>query len=214
MIADIAHAATQDIAAIKAAVREFATSQTANLPGEVSIEVGAVDSRLTLPSCPKLEPFATEGSRLWGSTTVGVKCDEQWTIYVPVKIRVIAPVVISTHSLAQGVVIGPADIMLKKIDLSQASSGILTNLGDALGKTLNAGIPSGYPVNAGMLRSPIIIRPGQSVKLISRGSGFQVTSEGIAMGSAAEGQTVQVRTPSGRVVSGTVRPGPVVDVTF
>ena len=214
MIAAAAHAGTQDISEIKKVVREFAEKQTANLPGEVVVEVGAVDPRLTLPSCPKLEAFATEGSRLWGSTTVGVKCDQQWTIYVPVKIRVTAPIVITTHSLVQGAVIGPTDIMLKKVDLAQAASGILTNVGDAVGKTLNASIPAGYPVSANMLRSPIIIRQGQSVKLISRGSGFQVTSEGIAMGSASEGQTVQVRTPSGRVISGTARSGPVVDVTF
>lgn len=208
------HAAYQDIPSIKRVVKVFVKSQTANLPGEVSIDVGDVDPRLTLPACASLEPFLAEGGRLWGNSTVGVKCEGKWTIYVPVKVKVMTPVVIATRPLASGMVVGPMDIMLRKLDITEAPPGTLTDIGEAVGKTLNASIPSGYPVRMGMLRAPLIIKQGQSVKLISMGRGFQVTSDGIALGSASEGQTVQVRTPSGHIVSGTAKPGPVVEVAF
>ncbi|MHB1099067.1 MAG: flagellar basal body P-ring formation chaperone FlgA [Burkholderiales bacterium] len=209
-----ASAALQDIASIRQSVKTFVKTQTANLPGEVTIHLGEIDSRLSLPACQMLEPFLTEGSKLWGNSTVGVKCAGKWTVYVPVKVGVIAPVVISARPLAQGMTIGSADILIRKEDITSAPPGVLMDMQAAIGKTLSVSIPSGYPISASMMRSPTIIRPGQSVKLISRGKGFQVTSSGIALGAASEGQVVQVRTPSGQVVSGTARADSTVDVTF
>ena len=209
-----ANAANQSLSEIRRAVQQFVTAQTAGLPGEVSVEVGAIDPNLGLPACPALEPFLAERSRLTGNTTVGVKCEGKWSIYVPVRVRVIAPVVISARPLGQGMPIGPADVLMRKMDLAESPPGVLTDPAQAVGKTLNASIPSGYPIAAGMLRAPVIIRPGQSVKIVSGGKDFQVTSEGVSLGSAAEGQPVQVRTPAGTVVSGTARPGPYVEVTY
>ncbi len=209
-----AQAAVQSIASIRHDVQRFVLSQTAGLPGEVSVEVGHIDENLNLPACPSMEVFLSEGNRLWGNTTVGVKCEGMWSIYVPVKIRVITPVVVSTKPLAQGTVVAPSDVMKRKMDIAQSPPGVLTEESDAIGKTMGASIPSGYPLLATQLRSPIIIRQGQSVRLVSKGSGFQVTSEGIALGQAAEGQPVQVRTPSGHIVSGTARPGPIVEVIY
>lgn len=206
--------AAQDVASIKRAVAAFVNSQTTGLPGEVVVDVGTIDPNLSLPSCSHLVPFLAEGSRLWGNSTVGVKCEGKWTLYVPVKVKVMAQVVISAKPLSQGMTIGPQDVLLKKEDMASAPSGILTSLDDAIGKTLATSIPSGYPVSASMLKSPLVIRPGQNVKLISKGPGFQVTSSGIALGSASEGQSVQVRTSSGQIVSGTARSGAIVEITF
>jgi flagella basal body P-ring formation protein FlgA len=60
----------------------------------------------------------------------------------------------------------------------------------------------------------IVIRQGQSVKVISRGNGFEVTNEGRAMSNAAEGQLAQVRMAGGQVVSGIARPGGAIEINF
>lgn len=214
LVAAGAQAATQSIPAVKHTVEAFVRDQTTGLPGKVIIAVGDIDPNLSLPACRRVEPFLADKSRLWGSTTVGVKCEGMWTIYVPVRIRVMTHVVMSARPLSQGMVVGPGDVMLQDADLASSPPGILTDVGDAVGKTMNASIPSGYPIRITMLRAPLIVTQGQSVKLISSGRGFQVTSEGIALGAAADGQTVQVRTTSGHVVSGIARPGPVVEVPY
>lgn len=207
-------AAAQNVAAIKSEVAAFVKSQTTNLPGEVVVEIGTIDPNLSVPACPHLVPFLASGSKLWGNSTIGVKCEGKWTVYVPVKVRVMAMIVVSARPLSQGLTIKPSDILLRKEDLASAPPGILTDMNEAIGKTLATSIASGYPVSAGMLKAPLVIRPGQLVKLISTGPGFQVTSSGIALGSASEGQTVQVRTTSGQIVSGTAGPGGIVEVTF
>jgi flagella basal body P-ring formation protein FlgA len=58
-----------------------------------------------------------------------------------------------------------------------------------------------------MLRAPYSVSQGQAVQVIARGSGFSIRGEGVAMNNAGEGQTVQVRVGSGRMISGIARNG-------
>jgi flagella basal body P-ring formation protein FlgA len=50
------------------------------------------------------------------------------------------------------------------------------------------------------------------VHLIVQGRGFTVSSEGEALGKAAPGERLQVRTPSGQVVTGVVNAAGQVEV--
>jgi len=63
-----------------------------------------------------------------------------------------------------------------------------------------------------MLRSPTVIQQNQSVKLMVQGRGFNVSAEGRALTAVTEGQPVQVRVQSGRVVSGVARSGGIVEM--
>ncbi len=195
-------------------VENYVRGETAGFPGQVSISLGAVDPRLSLPACQALEPFVPAGGRLWGQASVGVRCNGQtpWTLYVPVSIKVIANVVHAARPLAQGQPVAAADIALQKADLAQLPAGILTDPAQAVGKTLVSSIASGQPLRQDMLRSPIVVLQGQTVKLLAKGRGFSVSSEGKAMAAAAEGQVVQVRIQSGRIISGIARPDAVVEV--
>lgn len=204
----------QDIRPILRVVENFVSSETAGFPGQVSVSLGAVDPRLSLPACQALEPFVPAGGRLWGQASVGVRCNGQtpWTLYVPVRVKVIANVVHAARPLAQGQPVGPADIALQKADLAQLPAGILTEPAQAVGKTLAGSIGSGQPLRMDMLRSPTVVLQGQTVKLLARGRGFSVSSEGKALAAAAEGQVVQVRTHSGQIISGIARPDAMVEV--
>lgn len=60
--------------------------------------------------------------------------------------------------------------------------------------------------------APLVVQQGQTVKIMSRGSGFSVTSEGRAMNNAAEGQIAQARLANGQTVSGIARPGGIIEI--
>lgn len=212
----VAAAAKQDLSAIQKTVEDFVRRQTVGLPGQVTFTVSPIDSRLNLAPCPAPEVFLPAGARLWGNAAVGVRCSASnpWTIYVPVSVKVTGNFVIAARALSQGQAVGPADITTQRGDLTELPSGIITDSSQAVGKTMAASIGAGNPLRQDMLRSPSIILQGQTVKLVSQGSGFQVSAEGKALGNAAEGQVVQVRTSSGQVISGIARPGPVVEVKY
>lgn len=204
----------QEALPIRQAVENYLRRETAGLPGTVNFSVGAVDPQLNLPACPTLEAFVPPGGRLWGNTSVGVRCNglSPWTIYVPAEIRVTADVVHSARPLAQNQPIGESDITMQKADLTRLPAGILTDVNRVLGKTLTSSIGAGQPLRADMLRSPAVIQQNQSVKLMVQGRGFNVSAEGRALTAAVEGEPVQVRVQSGHVVSGVARSGAIVEM--
>lgn len=206
----------QDTVAIQRAVDTFVRRETAGLPGQVKFDVGTVEPRLNLAACLALETFVPPGARLWGSASVGVRCQgaNPWTIYVPVAVHVQAQYVVTARPLLQGQVVAAEDLVMRDGDLAQLPAGIVTDRGFATGKTIAVSIAPGQPLRQDMLRAPLVIQQGQTVKLASQGHGFRVTAEGRAINNAAEGQIAQVRTAAGQVVSGVARSGAVVEIGF
>ena len=206
----------QDQGAIRQAVEQFLRIQSAGLPGDVDIAVGAVDNRLNLAQCPTPEAFLPNGSRLWGKTTVGVRCTVPvaWTIYVTATVRVTADYVAVAAPLAQGQQIGPQDLTTMKGDLTTLPSGIITDASQAIGRTAAVSLQAGAPLRRDMLKQQQAVQQGQVVKLISSGPGFKVSTEGRALANGSEGQLIQARTPAGQVVSGIAKAGGVMEVNY
>lgn len=209
-------AARQNPAAIRSAVEQFLTVQTAGLPGQVSIQVGSLDPRLNVAACAALQPFLPAGSRAWGKTTVGVRCSEpvNWTLYVQASIQVMANYVATAAPLAQGQAITARDIVTMRGNLAALPAGIITDPSQAIGRTLNISLIAGMPLRQDALRQQQAVLQGQMVRLVTSGPGFQVSSEARALNNAAEGQVVQARTHSGQVISGIAKAGGILEVAF
>ena len=206
----------QDVAALKQSVEQFLQVQTAGLPGQVAVKVGAIDAHMNLAACPAPEAFLMPGSRAWGKTTVGVRCaaPSAWTVYIQATVSVQADYVASAVPLAQGQPIEAGQLVILKGDLTTLPAGIVTDMGQAIGRSVNISLPSGTPLRLDTLRSKPVVQSGQLVRLVSTGNGFSVSGEGRAVASAGEGQTVQVRTAGGQQVSGIAKAGGLVEVTF
>lgn len=209
-------AAMEDAVSLRKTVETFVAHLAAEQTGQVTATVGAIDSRLRLPKCANAESFLPSGTRLWGSITVGVRCQEPspWTIYVPVTVKVMAPTVTAARPLQQGQVLTHADVSVQLSDVTQLPAGIINDVEQALGKTLTGSIAPGQPLRADLLRAQMLVKSGQTVKLIAQGGSFQVSAEGKALGNAAVGQMVSVRTANGKVVSGVVKGDGSVEVPF
>lgn len=180
----------------------FATTQTQNLPGKAGIRIGKIDPRTVLRACSSLEAFLPPGASMLGRTTIGIRCLEQpgWSVLVQAEIRVSATLLVANRPLAQNTVLGEGDFTLQQGELGQP--GILTDPAQAVGKTLRFGIGAGQVLRQDMLRAPWVVTQGQTVEVRSGGAGFMVRASGQALNNGAEGQPVQVRMPSGQVVSG------------
>jgi flagella basal body P-ring formation protein FlgA len=209
-------AARQDPAPVQQAIEDFLTVQTRGLPGTTSFVVGPIDPSNSLAPCSALEAFSPPGAKSVGRTTVGVRCraEATWTLYVPAQVRVVAHYLASAKPLAQGQVVRADDLVLQEGDLGQLPAGVLTDPGLAVGRTLSTSLPAGRPVRSEMLRQPLAVQQGQSVKVVSRGPGFLVTADGKAVTNAADGQVAQARLVSGQTLSGIARPGGVIEIGY
>lgn len=208
--------AMQSPAGVQRAVENFVRSQTAGLAGQTTFTTGAIDPRLALPACGALEVFMPSGGRLWGNSSVGVRCGAPtpWTVYVPVTVRVNGSYVAATRAIAAGQALTQADVTIMQGDLTQLPPTVVTDLNQALGRTLGGALGPGQPVRADALRVIPAIQQGQTVRLVSQGPGFRVSADGKALSNAAVGQLAQVRTASGHTVSGVAKPDGTVEVKF
>lgn len=211
-----AASAFQDPAPVKQAVEHFLAAQTRGLPGEVSYSIGSLDAGNRLAPCTAFDVSLPPGARAWGRTSVNVRClaDRGWSIYLPVHIRVVTDYLVTAMPLAQGQAVTAAELSRQRGDLSDLPAGTLTDEAQAIGRSAKLPIAAGRPLRADMLQQPLAVQQNQTVKVVSTGPGFQVANEGKALNNATDGQIVQVRLGSGQVVSGTARPGGIVEVNF
>lgn len=208
--------AMEDGVSLQKIAEAFVMRQTADLPGQVSVAAGVVDTRLRLPKCANAEGFLPQGARLWGNATVGIRCSQPsaWTIYLPVTVKVTAPLASAVKPLPQGHVLTAADIVMQPGDLTQFPPGAITDAQQVVGKVLASGVSAGQVLRPEQLRAPQLVKTGQNVRLVAQGASFQVSAEGKALNNAGAGQSVSVRTAGGKVVSGTVRADGAVEVNF
>ncbi|QHE94556.1 flagellar basal body P-ring formation protein FlgA [Pandoraea fibrosis] len=198
----------QNTDAIRQTAERFLREQTTGLPGRVAITVGdAVSDRM--PACPVLEPFLPPGARLWGSTTVGVRCsgERPWTLYLQARVSINATYFVAARQINPGETLGPNDLSPRQGDLTLLPRTVATDAGQIVGTVAVNRITSGLPIRSDLLRSAIAVQQGQTVRVVSRGSGFEVSTEGQVLSRASAGDPVQVRTRAGQVVSGTVKTG-------
>ena len=212
--AGITATARQDPALLRAAVEQFLQRQSGGLPGAVTIDVGQIDARLNLPACLQPEPFIAHGSRAWGKTAVGIRCTAPapWTIYVTANVHVMAEYLAAAAPLVQGQMIGPGDIARVRGDLTMLPAGVITDAALAIGRTTMSSVQLGAPLRQDTLRAQAAVQMGQTIRLLSAGPGFSVSTEGRAMNNAAEGQTVQAKTSGGQIISGIARAGGILEV--
>lgn len=206
----------QDLGALQKIAEQFMKVQTTGLSGTVNIAVEPVDSRLNLAACTSPQAFMPNGGRLWGRTTIGVKCiaPSPWTIYVRATVQVIAEYIVTAAPLAQGQIIGPNDITKMKGDLSNLPNGIITDPTQAIGRTANISLALGAPIRQDALRSNRVVQQGQTVRVVSTGPGFQISTEARALTNGSEGQMVQAKTPAGQVVSGIAKAGGILEINY
>ena len=205
----------QDLQELRETVKQFLIKESTGLPGTVSVEVGSVDSRLNLAKCESLDTVISSGSRLWGRTTVGVRCSapEHWSIFVPATVKVTGSYYVSAKPITQGQLITENDIAAMQGDLTSMSNSTVTEPSQAVGHISTLSLGAGIVLRQDSLHLQQAVIQGQTIRLISNGDGFKVSTEAQALNSANAGQLVKVKISSGQVISGMAKTGGVVEVS-
>jgi flagellar basal body P-ring formation protein FlgA len=199
-------------------VRRFVQSELGPIDGasRIDISVGSTSSRLRLAPCDKAEPFARSGARLWGAGFVGVRCvsGAQWTISVPVQVRVYGAALVAARALAAGQPIGEAEVRTEQVEWTRDARGVARDVSQLRRRVAVRSIEPGEPIGLTLLREVPAVAQGDPVKVVGLGQGFSVTTDAVALAAAPAGQPVRVRVESGKILTGTAREGRVVEVLF
>ncbi|KVO43261.1 flagellar biosynthesis protein FlgA [Burkholderia ubonensis] len=203
----------QDPDTIRRTALAFLQQQIAGLPGKPAASVASSFPR-GLAACTTLEPFLPTGARLWGRTTVGVRCagERPWTVYLQAKVTVQATYYAAARQIAPGEVLTAADLVARDGDLTLLPLAVITDPSQAVGATALARVAAGLPLRQDMLKSAASVSAGQTVRVVAAGPGFTISAEGSALANAAPGQSVRVRMAAGQIVTAIVKDAGTVEI--
>ncbi|MDN3577541.1 flagellar basal body P-ring formation chaperone FlgA [Chitinimonas viridis] len=208
--------ARQGLESLYEAANRYLTTQLASHGDRATFQLGRLDSRLTLAPCQKIDVELAQGNRLLGNTSLRIRCSKgaKWTVNLPAAITIQADYWVAARALPSGHEITESDIERRTGDLSQLPPAVVVDHVQAVGRHLVGGTPAGAPLRSDQLRAPFAVKVNDFVKVVAVGNGFEVASEGRAMGNANEGQQVSVKMVSGAVVQGIARAGGTVEIKY
>lgn len=191
-------------------VQDMATqaAQTAfgnRVPVRVEVIPGSLDPRLNLAPCQDVEVFLPAGQRAWGRTRMGLKCNKgavAWKVTLPLTVRLWAPALVATSALPAGTTLAPEHLKMAEVDWSERDSPVLVSEAAVVGRTLSNHLSPGMTLRQEHLRKRQWFEAGDTVRLIASGPGFSIQGEGVALNPGVEGQSVRIRTESGRTLTG------------
>lgn len=196
--------------------QRWAESAVAQVPSDASgsgaqlrmeVVVGALDTRLRLAPCAKVEPYLPTGTRLWGKSRIGLRCLDgvtRWNVFLPVTVKAFGPAWIAKSNVNAGAVLTMADAMAAEVDWADDVSPVVALPEQWVGQIATRSWGAGQVIRQSMLKPAQVFQAGTQIRVLAQGVGFQVTSDGQAMTAGVVGQVARVRMDSGRVMSGMV----------
>ncbi|WP_151194595.1 flagellar basal body P-ring formation chaperone FlgA [Candidatus Symbiobacter mobilis] len=200
--------------------QQWLAAQTQQMAVEnlrLDVEVGALDPRLRLAPCNRVEPYVPPGNRLWGRTRVGLRCVEgatRWNVFLPVTVRAWGSAWVIKGRVASGTVLGPDDAMLAEVDWAANDSPVLATQDQWLGLTTTRPLETGQALRRNMVKASQVFAAGAEVRVRAMGRGFVVTTSAQALSAGVVGQSARVRTTNGNILTGIVQPDRSVGVTL
>lgn len=200
----------QDLSALRAAAQRFVAGQVASAypDARADVGIGPIDPRLNLPNCPEPIFNLSPGSNLWGAGNLGVDCaaPTAWSLYLTYRISLKGPALLASRPLAAGEALGPGNVVEGIVEYGSDPGRYPRDLTRLRGATLARPLAKNSPITIEMLRLQAIVKAGQRVRMQVDGNGFRVSQEGIAQSQAGIGDSLRLKTPSGRYVQGIVQP--------
>jgi len=174
----------------------------------MEVSVGALDPRLQLAPCAKVEPYMPPGARLWGKSRLGLRClagTTRWNVFIPVTVKALGRAWVAKTNVLAGSVLKADDAMEAEVDWADDASPVVANAEQWIGQVAARAWLAGQTVRQTMVKPAQVFQAGSQIRVLARGVGFQVLSDGQAVTSGVVGQPAKVRLDSGRVVSGVVQ---------
>ena len=181
--------------------------QTSGSPLRMEVTVGALDSRLRLAPCARVEPHLPVGTRLWGRTRLGLRCVDgvaRWNVFLPITVKAFGPAWVLRDNVLVGQVLTEDDAMQVEADWAADNSPVIADSAQWVGLAASRALVGGQPLRQSMVKAPQMFAAGAQVKVQASGPGFAIAAAGQALNPGLLGQPVRVRMEGGRIASGTV----------
>jgi flagellar basal body P-ring formation protein FlgA len=169
-----------------------------------SARVGAVDARVRLAPCARVEVYLPPGSRLWGATRVGARCQEgavRWNVSLPATVRVMGPAWVLRRDVAMGSALADADVEESEVDWAADASPVLAGPQAWQGQQALRSLVAGATLRQSSVRAVQVFQAGAEVTVLVDGGSFQISASGWSLTPGVIGQPAKVKLDSGRILT-------------
>ena len=156
------------------------------------VEVGAIDSRLRLPTCSNITVDLPPNNA--AMMTAKVTClAPSWTLYVPIRLHAWVDAVVAATNLSPNTPLTAMALTSGRVDAFAGTGGIITDPHQAEGKILRVGLVAGAPILAPQLDLPISVHRGQRVMVTLSDPVMTIKATATALDDGRVGDTISVQ---------------------
>lgn len=173
-------------------------------PLRLSATLGALDARLRLTPCARVEVYLPPGSRLWGASRIGLRCLDgatRWNVTLPVTVQALGSAWVLRRDVAPGNPLEAADLEAAEVDWAAEASPVLAGPEAWTGLVAARALRAGQTLRENLVRAEQVFQAGTQVRVLVQGGGFQISAQAQALSAGVVGQSAKVKMESGRVLT-------------
>jgi flagella basal body P-ring formation protein FlgA len=190
-------------------IREFAEEYTLDSiqsPEGAIIEATAalLDNRIHASDCPTgLSAFSSSTNGSASNITVLIKCEEEdWRVYVPVKLTTQIPAVVASVPLSRGQIITEYQVQENMVNILRLRQQGYLSTSQIIGAKVKRNIKLGDIIDTNDI---CVVCRNDSVVIKAVKNGMSIITKGIALSDGSVGQQIKVKnTKSSRIISAQV----------
>jgi len=192
----------QDITSVETIRAAASLAVAERVGGQARAEASQLDNRLRMAACGQGLQTRVLNSANGVNWNVEVRCTgpSPWSLYVPVRVSELQPVLIAARDLRVGDVLDADAVRQELRDIRSQPSALQRDPQAVIGMSLRRPVAAGTIIAADSVAAPSSVRRGEMVTLIGRAGGFEVRANGKALNNASPGDRIAVENASSRRV--------------
>lgn len=184
--------------AIKQAVKKHVEDNAPWPKDRVRVEFFGSMPEVSLPEGPaNVQVRSRAGEHYIGRTSFTVRFSKGDTVVreeaVRVRIEVLTDVVVTTHGIMRDAILGTDDVTVTSKWMDTATTGILTDSSDVVGKKAVVRLNAGTEVTRQMLRSVPVVKKGEVVRIVLESGPMVISAVGLCQEDGGKGDLVRVQ---------------------
>jgi flagella basal body P-ring formation protein FlgA len=191
--------------AVKEAVKKHIEDNATWPKDRIRVEFLGSMPRVDIPAGDaNLQVRSRAGEHYIGRTSFAVRFCKGDTFLreetIRVRIEVLTDVVASTHGIPRDHIIGPGDVTVTSKWMDTATTGVLTDAGEAVGKKAAVRLNAGTEITRQMLRSVPVVKKGEVVRIVLESGPMMISTVGLCQEDGGRGDLVRVQNLSSKKI--------------
>ncbi len=213
-----ANATPQEAEFLRRVAEQYLLAQFQNSEQDIRVEVKAdpIDDRRDFGGrCEGYLTAALKGESIRRNSQVRITCSKpgnEYSITVPVTVKLLMPALVASHNLSKGQVIGTNDLKHVYIDENTNLSSAVADPNILVGSRLKRDVKAGEQIRT---NSFCVVCKNDKVNIVARSHALSLKTSGQALEDGNINDTIRVKNlKSQKVITGVVSAPATVDVVF